>query len=78
MYIGSHVEEIYSVDVPEATISAVTDRLISELRQWQNRALDDVYTIIWLDAVLYKIKENGRYVKKAVYTPREWVMPLKY
>ena len=66
--IRSHVEEIYAVDVPEATISAVTDRLTVELKQWQERALDPVYAVVWLDAIFYKVKENGRYVQKTVYT----------
>ena len=50
------------------TISAVTDRLIGELKQWQERALESVYAIIWLDAIFYKIKVNGRYTQTAVYT----------
>ena len=64
----SHVEEIYAVDVPEATISAVTDRLTVELKQWQERALDPVYAVVWLDAIFYKVKENGRYTQKTIYT----------
>ena len=66
--IRSHVEEIYAVDVPEATISAVTDRLTIELKQWQERALDPVYAVVWLDAIFYKVKENGRYTQKTIYT----------
>jgi transposase-like protein len=66
--IRSHVEEIYAVDVPEATISAVTDRLTVELKQWQERALDAVYAVVWLDAIFYKVKENGRYTQKTIYT----------
>ena len=66
--IRSHIEEIYAVNVPEATISAVTDRLIAELNQWKQRPLEPVYALVWLDAVFYKIKENGRYKHIAVHT----------
>lgn len=66
--IRMHIEEIYGMSLSNGTINAVTDRLIPELQAWRERALDAVYPIIWLDAIHYKIKENGRYVNKAVYT----------
>lgn len=66
--INAHVEEIYGINVAAATISAVTDKLIPELKTWQQRPLDSHYPIVWLDAIHYKVKENGRYISKAVYT----------
>ncbi|MDO6719324.1 IS256 family transposase [Psychrosphaera sp. 1_MG-2023] len=66
--IRGHVEDLYGIEVSEATISAVTDRLIPELKEWQQRPLDAVYPFVWLDAIHYKIKEDGRYVSKAIYT----------
>ncbi|HCE4695114.1 TPA: IS256 family transposase [Vibrio parahaemolyticus] len=66
--IRGHVEDMYGVDVSEATITGVTDRLIPELKEWQQRPLDTLYPFVWLDAIHYKIKEDGRYVSKAVYT----------
>lgn len=66
--IRFHIEELYGIEVSEATITAVTDQLIPELKEWQSRSLDAIYPFIWLDAIHYKIKENGRYVSKAVYT----------
>ncbi|HGY9593365.1 TPA: IS256 family transposase [Vibrio campbellii] len=66
--IRGHVEDMYGVEVSEATISSVTDRLIPELKEWQQRPLDMLYPFIWLDAIHYKIKEDGRYVSKAIYT----------
>jgi len=50
------------------TLNAVTDKLLPELRAWRERDLDAVYPIVWLDAIRYKIKENGRYINKAIYT----------
>ena len=66
--IRFHIEELYGIEVSEATITAITDQLIPELKEWQSRSLDAVYPFIWLDAIHYKIKDNGRYVSKAVYT----------
>ncbi|MBT2915679.1 transposase, partial [Vibrio anguillarum] len=42
--------------------------LIPELKEWQQRPLDALYPFVWLDAIHYKIKEDGRYVSKAIYT----------
>jgi len=66
--IASHVEELYGINVSTATISAVTDKIIDEVKQWQQRPLESHYPFVWLDAIHYKIKEDGRYKNKAVYT----------
>lgn len=66
--IRFHIEEIYGIEVSEATITSVTDQLIPELKAWQARSLEAVYPFIWLDAIHYKVKDEGRYVSKAVYT----------
>ncbi len=63
-----HVDEMYGLEVSQATISSITDRLIPEMKEWQQRPLDEVYSFVWLDAIHYKIKDNGRYVSKAVYS----------
>lgn len=66
--IHKHIEDMYGMNVATGTISAVTDKLIPELKAWQQRPLDSHYPIVWLDAIHYKVKENGRYISKAVYT----------
>ena len=66
--IKDHIAEIYQLEVSEATISSITDQLISQLKAWQSRPLDSVYPFVWLDAIHYKVKDEGRYVNKAVYT----------
>lgn len=66
--INKHVEDIYGVNVSTGVISSVTDKLIPELEQWRQRPLDSHYPIVWLDAIHYKVKENGRYASKAIYT----------
>jgi putative transposase len=66
--ISEHIEELYGVSFSKATISAVTDKVIPLLKEWQSRPLESIYPFVWLDAIHYKIKENGKYVSKAVYT----------
>tara|TARA_R110000851_G_C13015368_1_gene559686 strand:+ start:58 stop:1260 length:1203 start_codon:yes stop_codon:yes gene_type:complete len=66
--ITKHVEDMYGINVSSGTINSVTDKLIPELKAWQQRPLDSHYPIVWLDAIHYKVKEDGRYISKAVYT----------
>lgn len=66
--IGSHVAELYGLSVSNATINTITDKLIPELEQWKQRPLESHYPFVWLDAIHYKIKVDGRYESKAVYT----------
>jgi len=66
--IRTHIADLYGVSLSNGTINAVTDKLVPELQAWRERDLEAIYPIVWLDAIHYKIKENGRYVSKAVYT----------
>jgi putative transposase len=66
--IRGHIQEIYGIELSNGTLNAVTDKLLPELEAWRERDLEAVYPIVWLDAIHYKIKENGRFVGKAVYT----------
>ena len=66
--IRDHIEDIYGVTLSNGTLNAVTDKLLPELQAWRERELDAIYPIVWLDAIHYKIKEDGRFVNKAIYT----------
>lgn len=66
--ISEHLADIYGVSVSNATISSVTDKVIGKALEWQGRPLDALYPIVWLDAIHYKIREQGHVVSKAVYT----------
>ena len=66
--IRAHIEELYGIHLSNGTLNAVTDKLLPELQAWRDRELDAIYPVMWLDAIHYKIKENGRYTTKAVYT----------
>lgn len=54
--IASHVKELYGIEVSTAIISTVTDKIIDEVKQWQQRPLESHYPFVWLDAIHYKIK----------------------
>jgi transposase-like protein len=66
--IQSHIKEMYDFEISDATISAITDRIIPEIKEWQNRPLDSIYPLIWLDAMHYKVREDGQVKSKAIYS----------
>jgi putative transposase len=65
--IQQNLQEIYHVDVSPALISNVTEEVIEEVKAWQNRQLDAVYTIMYLDAIQFKVRDSGHVRNKAVY-----------
>jgi len=65
--IQGHLQEIYGIDVSPALISQVTDAVSEEVLLWQNRPLDEVYPIVYLDAVRIKVRHESRVINKAVY-----------
>ena len=65
--ISSHIEELYDVSISHETLSEITDRIIPQVTEWQNRPLESLYPILWLDAMHYKVKDGGRVASRAVY-----------
>jgi len=65
--IQQHLEEIYGVEVTASLISSVTDEVLDEVKTWQNRQLDEVYPIMYLDAIQFKVRDNGHVKNKAIY-----------
>jgi putative transposase len=65
--IEGHLLEIYGVEVSPALVSQVTDAVCADVQVWQNRALDEVYPIVYFDALWSKVRENGPVAKVAVY-----------
>ena len=66
--IQSHVLELYGADLSPALISNITEKVMETATEWQSRPLQNVYPIIFFDAIHYKVKENGKVVSKASYT----------
>jgi transposase-like protein len=65
--ISAHIKEMYDTDISAATLSSITDRVIPMVKEWQSRALDEVYCIVWMDAMHYKVKDEGKVGNRAVY-----------
>jgi putative transposase len=65
--IQQHIEEIYHVEVSPALISSVTDAVLDEVKMWQNRQLEAVYPIMYLDVIHFKVRDNGHVKSKAIY-----------
>ena len=65
--IQGHLEDIYAVEVSPDLISSVTDSVLDEVKAWQDRPLDAVYPIVFMDALRVKIRDNGHVINKAVY-----------
>ena len=65
--ISSQVKEIYGVDVSEGTISNVTNRIIEHVKECQNRHLEQVYFVLWMDGIVLKVRQNGKYINKCIF-----------
>jgi putative transposase len=66
--IRAHLAEMYGLSVSEAALTAITDKVVDELTQWQGRILQPVYPFVWLDAIHYKVRFEGRVITRALYT----------
>lgn len=65
--IEAHIREIYGLEVSDTTISRVTDKILPVVRDWQARPLEEIYAVVFLDAVHFHVRSEGQIVKKAVY-----------
>lgn len=65
--IETHIQDIYGIDVSDTTISRITDKILPVAKEWQQRPLEAVYAVVFLDAIHYHVRSEGQIVKKAVY-----------
>jgi transposase-like protein len=65
--ISSHIKEMYDTNISHTVLSQITDRLIPDIKIWQSRPLEPLYCIVWLDAMHYKVKVDGKIQHKALY-----------
>ncbi len=66
--ISAHLKEMYGVEISTGALTTITDKIIETVKRWQARPLESIYPVVWLDAIHYKIHENGKVISKAVYT----------
>jgi len=65
--ISNHIKEMYDMNISHDTLSAITERIMPLIKEWQSRPLDELYCIVWMDAIHYKVKEQGKVKSRAVY-----------
>ena len=66
--IHTHVKDMYGVELSDGTLTAITDRIIPQIKEWQNRPLESIYPVIWLDAMHFKVRHEGIVKSRAIYS----------
>ena len=66
--IQQHLSEMYGLQVSDGLINSITDKVIPAIREWQARPLERLYCILWMDAIHFKVRQEGQVISKAVYT----------
>ena len=65
--MGAELQELYGIDVSAEKVSKITDRILPEIKEWKSRPLDPIYPFVFMDAIHYKIREDGRIRNRAAY-----------
>ena len=65
--IENHIRDIYGLEVSDTTVSRITDKILPIVKEWQQRPLESVYAVVFMDAIHYHVRSEGQIVKKAVY-----------
>jgi putative transposase len=65
--IGAQISELYNFDISTSAISRITERVAQDVTIWQNRPLESVYCIVWMDGIVFKVRENSKVIDKTIY-----------
>jgi len=65
--IEEQIREVYDFDISTSTISRITDKITGDIVAWQNRPLEPIYLIVWMDGIVFKVRENSKVINKTVY-----------
>ena len=65
--IEDHIRDIYGLEISDTTVSRITDKVLPTAKEWQQRPLESVYAVVFLDAIHYHVRSEGQIIKKAVY-----------
>ncbi len=65
--IEAHIKDIYGLSVSDTTVSRITDKILPIAKEWQQRPLESIYAVVFLDAIHYHVRSEGQIVKKAIY-----------
>jgi len=63
----SHIQDLYGLEISDSTISRITDKILPIAKEWQSRVLESIYAVVYMDAIHYHVRQDGRIIKKAVY-----------
>ena len=79
--IEEEMREIYGIELSTSAISIITNKVNQAAQEWQNRPLDPVYLIVWMDGIIFKVRDNGKIINKTVYLSlgeieKKWTMPI--
>ena len=66
--IAKHIEEIYGIDISKSTITSITDNILPKIKEFKERQLEEIYPIVFLDAMFFKVKDEGKIISKAFYS----------
>ena len=65
--IEDHIRDIYGLEISDTTVSRITDKVLPAAKEWQQRPLESIYAVVFLDAIHYHVRSEGQIIKKAVY-----------
>lgn len=65
--IEQQIKEVYGFDISTSTISRITEKVTGDILAWQNRPLEPIYLVVWMDAIVFKVRESSKVVNKAIY-----------
>ena len=65
--ISRQVNELYGVSITSSAVSNITERILADVAEWQQRALDRVYLILWLDGIVFKVRHGGKITNKSIH-----------
>lgn len=65
--IEEHIRDIYGLEISDTTVSRITDKVLPIAKEWQQRPLESIYAVVFLDAIHYHVRSEGQIIKKAVY-----------
>lgn len=65
--IESQIKEVYGFELSESSISRITNIVLEDIHSWQNRPLERLYLIVWMDGIVFKVRENSRVINKTIY-----------
>ena len=66
--ISQHLLDMYGYSLSDSELTAITDKVIPAMREWQNRPLESLYTLVWLDGIYYKVRHDGKVVTRVLYS----------